>query len=455
MSGLAAGIRMARYGGKTAIFERHSRPGGLNSFYNSGGYNLDVGLHAMTNYVSDGTKSAPLMRLLRQLRIPFDSLLLAPQMTSKIAFPGVSISFSNDFGLFMESAAAAFPAQKDNLAKLVKAVTEYDAFNLERRKLSGREVLNTIITDPLLAEMILCPVMFYGSAEEGDVEFGQFAVMFRSLFLEGLARPQGGIRTVLGLLQNAFMDAGGSIKLGSGVSKIIAKDGKVAGVVTDDGDEIECGAVLSSAGLLETIALCPEAKPANGAAEPRAGRVSFMETVNVLDTPPAELGVDASIIFYNDSDTFTYANPAEPVDLRSAVICMPDNFAGAAEDYHMLRVTNIANCDFWIGVDEMEYVKAKETWRSRSFEAAGNAIGGVTSGNVVFSDVFTPRTVRRFTDKVNGAVYGSPDKVTNGKTTVEGLYICGTDQGFLGIVGSMLSGVTVANMALTRATQAD
>jgi hypothetical protein len=31
---------------------------------------------------------------------------------------------------------------------------------------------------------------------------------------------------------------------------------------------------------------------------------------------------------------------------------------------------------------------------------------------------------------------------------VENLYLCGTDQGFLGIVGSMLSGITIANRYL-------
>ena len=30
--------------------------------------------------------------------------------------------------------------------------------------------------------------------------------------------------------------------------------------------------------------------------------------------------------------------------------------------------------------------------------------------------------------------------------------ICGTDQGFLGIVGSMLSGITIANLHLLRAS---
>jgi len=33
-----------------------------------------------------------------------------------------------------------------------------------------------------------------------------------------------------------------------------------------------------------------------------------------------------------------------------------------------------------------------------------------------------------------------------GTTYLENLFICGTDQGFLGIVGAMLSGISMANL---------
>ena len=56
MSGLAAGIRLAHFGKKVCIFERHNATGGLNSFYSFSGRKYDVGLHAMTNYVAPGVK---------------------------------------------------------------------------------------------------------------------------------------------------------------------------------------------------------------------------------------------------------------------------------------------------------------------------------------------------------------------------------------------------------------
>ena len=69
MSGLAAGIRLAYYEKKVCILENHSRPGGLNSFYNLQGRQFDVGLHAITNYVKKGTKNKPLPKLFKQLKL--------------------------------------------------------------------------------------------------------------------------------------------------------------------------------------------------------------------------------------------------------------------------------------------------------------------------------------------------------------------------------------------------
>ncbi|PKN63980.1 MAG: phytoene dehydrogenase, partial [Deltaproteobacteria bacterium HGW-Deltaproteobacteria-10] len=42
--------------------------------------------------------------------------------------------------------------------------------------------------------------------------------------------------------------------------------------------------------------------------------------------------------------------------------------------------------------------------------------------------------------------YGSTQKVRDGRTAIKNLFICGTDQGFLGIVGAMLSGISMANL---------
>ena len=110
MSGLAAGIRLAYYDQRVCILERHYTIGGLNSFYRLRGRDYDVGLHALTNVTPKGTKTGPLARLLRQLRLRWDDFAIAPQLGSEIAFPGVRLRFDNNDRTLRDEVAWAFPA---------------------------------------------------------------------------------------------------------------------------------------------------------------------------------------------------------------------------------------------------------------------------------------------------------------------------------------------------------
>jgi phytoene dehydrogenase-like protein len=71
---------------------------------------------------------------------------------------------------------------------------------------------------------------------------------------------------------------------------------------------------------------------------------------------------------------------------------------------------------------------------------------------VVATDVFTPTTIERFTLHQNGAVYGAPWKRYDGTTHLKILFICGTDQGWVGIIGAIVSGISMANRHVLRSS---
>jgi phytoene dehydrogenase-like protein len=70
--------------------------------------------------------------------------------------------------------------------------------------------------------------------------------------------------------------------------------------------------------------------------------------------------------------------------------------------------------------------------------------------HVIDTDIFTPKTIRRFTSHDNGAVYGATAKRLDGTTHLKNLFLCGTDQGFVGIVGAIVSGISMANQHCLR-----
>lgn len=450
LSGLAAGIRLAYYERPVCIVEKHTTIGGLNSFYRLRHRDHDVGLHAVTNYARPGTKTGPLSKLLRQLRLRWEDFDLTPQCGSSVAFPGVTLQFTNDFTVFEQQVAEHFPSQIDGFRRLVQQILEHDELNLANRETSAREIVARHLTDPLLVDMIFCPLMFYGSPTPNDMDFTQFVIMFKAVFLEGFARPREGVRLILRKMVQQYRKFGGELRLRSGVRRIRSQHGKVTGVELENGEVLEASRVLSSAGSAETMCLCDSAPPDPQPFQP--GAISFVETIFSLDCQPSDLGYRDTIRFYNDRQCFVYDAPAEPIDLRSGIICSPNNFQyDEPLDEGRVRITALANPKYWMSLPQDRYIAEKAAWTERIVASALRFMPDFRP-HVVDTDAFTPRTITKFTSHLNGAVYGAPRKIRTGQTHLENLFLCGTDQGFLGIIGSMLSGITIANLHLLKSS---
>jgi phytoene dehydrogenase-like protein len=238
----------------------------------------------------------------------------------------------------------------------------------------------------------------------------------------------------------------------NGVEEILTKNGRAQGVVCSRGQIISSPLILSCAGYPETIALV---KSENDYAlknfkTPTTGKMSFTEVILMTDKKAPELGQkDHTIIFENKRNQYLYRRPTELFDDKSAVICLPNNFAVDDYDEGVLRVTMMANYHKWRELklsSKEDYLTQKKRVLKVSIDILKMHLPHFTENSISFSDVFTPTTVERYTGHFGGCVYGTPDKSRDGKTPIEGLILIGTDQGFLGIIGSMLSGISMANL---------
>ena len=126
LSGLAAGIRAARFGVQTLIVEQHHSQSGLNSYYRRQGHLFETGLHAMTNFAPAKDKRAPLNLLFRQLHLSRRDFPVREQIGSEIIFPAGSLSFSNDPALLDVEIARLFPQASEAFRRLRKAIANYD-----------------------------------------------------------------------------------------------------------------------------------------------------------------------------------------------------------------------------------------------------------------------------------------------------------------------------------------
>ncbi len=183
--------------------------------------------------------------------------------------------------------------------------------------------------------------------------------------------------------------------------------------------------------------------------------MSFTESVSILDCKPKAIGFDETIVFFNDSNKFDWRPSDELCDLRTGVICSPNNYLYESVDEEaklpdgVVRITSIANHEKWSALPEDKYRIEKMRWYDRSAQAAIRYMPDFR-GHVIDTDFFTPNTIKRFTFHDNGAIYGAPYKRLDGTTHLDNLFICGTDQGFVGIVGAIVSGISMANQHVLR-----
>lgn len=444
LSGLAAAIRTARFNPEVLLLEKHSRLGGLNSYFYRNGQLFETGLHAITNYSPATDKQAPLNKLLRQLKLRRENLSFCQQIKSEIIFQDLAkLCFSNDRQVLCDSIRTTFPGSVARFERLLQVVSDYDPFTPSPFR-SAHAIVSEILDNSLLTEMLFCPLMFYGSCRENDMDFGQFVIMFRSIFLEGFFRPAGTIKDLLDLLQSQLLRLGGRIRTKSAVAKILTRDKKIVGVQLTDGETIACDYLLSTIGYLETLGLLDTPPPGVQESTPR---LSFFETIFQISPLAPPIKEKTTILFFNQGAKFQYRAPVENVDLSSGVICFPNHFENLPErPQHEIRTTHLANYLAWKKLAEQpqQYQEEKHVVACRSKEAVANLIGSFP-GNIVYENTFTPVTIERYTAKLGGAIYGSPDKRLDGRIGYENLFLAGTDQGFLGIVGSMLSGVSIVN----------
>ncbi len=264
------------------------------------------------------------------------------------------------------------------------------------------------------------------------------------------------MKPLIDLLVKRYKEAGGELRLGAPVEELLTDGGSVKAVRLDGGEEISADKVISSAGLVETMRLCSNI--ADDYFEEKIGRLSFVELIAVLDVEPKSLGIDKTIVFFDNEGPFMYHRPDELVSLSDGVICCPNNFEYKNPlSEGIVRVTAKASYPRWheiVGSDNPRkapeeareaYLAAKADTEKKMLAEAVRHVPDFRE-HIVFTDLFTPLTITRFSGHLGGAVYGSPDKSRRGLTPVENLFLCGTDQGFLGIVGSMLSGISMVNM---------
>lgn len=266
LGGLSCGVILAKNGYKVTILEQSTQVGGcLQCFYRRGA-KFETGMH----FIGSARPEQTLDRLMQYLEIKKDVELsqLDPYGYDVISIDGECFRLANGRDPFINQLAERFPHQRDNLIKyydLIEKVSgasslhslkyaESDAaINTEYQLRSINDVLDELITDPLLAKVLVGNLPLY-AAEKDKTPFSTHAFIM-DFYNQSAYRIVGGSDAIAVSLQHTLEKYEGRVLTGSKVTRILCDDNHATGVEVNASQVIDADYIISDAHPMRTLEL--------------------------------------------------------------------------------------------------------------------------------------------------------------------------------------------------------
>ena len=419
IAGLCTGIYLQKNGFETEILEMHSIAGGLATAWKRDGYTFENCIHWLLGSKEGEEMNAAWTEIFDLGRLEFhdseiyeviekgDKRLVVYRNVDRMEreflaqAPEDAAVIRELAGLVRKLSFFRFPVGDSLLPRLVSLVKALP--HLWRIGRYGKFTLAGY------AERVRNPLLksFFAS---GLNELSFLAIAFALAWMTrgNAGYPIGGSLRIIGLIEEQYRALGGKLRFDTRVEKIIVRNGKAAGVVVKDGEEITADIVVSAADGHTTIFQFLEGKflgekidKAHKCYKPFPSYVQVSLGVNAdLKGEAGFLGVCSRRKIQIDPETQkdtvsfrifnfdpTFAPPG-----KTAVVCFLGTFNYSY--WISLRNTNKAKYDAEKKRVAQEVIEVFE----ERFPAA--------RGKVDVVDVATPATVVRYTGNWKGSMEG-------------------------------------------------
>ena len=263
LAGLSAALRLAGAGRKVTVIERESVPGGRNGLLNKDGYAFDTGPSVLTmpSLIQDAFNCVG-----EEMKDWLELMPVSPLYRAYYADGSQIDVHANTQKMEAEIAAKISPTEAAGYAKYVDFVTKLYKYemndfidrnidsplnlltpNLARlialggfRRLSPK--VNQFMKDPRLQKVYSFQAMYAGVSPQQALAI--YAVIAYMDSVNGVFFPKGGMHAVPRALAAAATKHGVEFKYDTTVSKIDVVNGRAKAVLTEDGQRIECDAVI-------------------------------------------------------------------------------------------------------------------------------------------------------------------------------------------------------------------
>lgn len=264
MGGLSCGVVLAKNGYDVTVLEQGSQIGGCLQCFSRRGARFETGMH----FIGSASKGQTLDRILQYFEIKKD-IQLAPldrDGYDVICLNGNKYRFANGREAFIEQMASYFPHQREQLNRyfdLVESVAgasslhslrnaESDmAINTEYQLRSINEVIDSVITDPLLAKVLVGSLPLY-AAEKDKTPFSTHAFIM-DFYNQSAYRIVGGSDQIAASMTHTIEKYGGRVLPNRKVTKIICDETHATGVEVNGSELMPADYVISDTHPMRTL----------------------------------------------------------------------------------------------------------------------------------------------------------------------------------------------------------
>ncbi|MBT8108068.1 MAG: NAD(P)/FAD-dependent oxidoreductase [Gammaproteobacteria bacterium] len=496
MGGLTTAALLSDLGQKVCVLEQHYTAGGFTHSYERAGYEWDVGVHyigevgaptrtrKLFDYLSGGELEwAPMAE-------EYDRFYIGDKVFCAIAgrqgfrdnlirqFPHEQQAIDRYLALLDRSgeALSAFGMGRGMPQWMGKAIRPW--LNWKRRGAYRQTTWNVLskLTDDKDLIAALCGQWGDMGMPPKRSPFMAHAMIARH-YLYGGYYPVGGAWRIADTIMPKIRAGGGEVFTYASVDEIIVEDGKVAGVRMQDGHRIDCGCVISSAGVDNTFNhLLPDDvveqagyRRLMGTVQPSVGHlgvyIGLKGTAEQIGLPRTNYWIYPS----NDYDGALDAFLEDP-DAPFPVVYI--SFPSAKDPDYENRHPGTSTIEI-VAPAPYEWFEKwhDETWgkRGEDYETLKAKFGErlmeilydkvpEARGKVDYYEVSTPLSTNWFGGYRHGELYGLAhtgqrleQDWLRPKTTIPGLWMTGQDILTCGVTGAMMSGlITTMSMVGTR-----
>ncbi len=434
LGGLAAAAKLTLGGFKARVLEKHVQPGGYATTFSRGRFEFEVSLHALTG-VRGPESTDPSIPQLNELQVAQQLEFVRMPDLYRTTAPGLDLRVPRGREPSLDALIAAFPHERRGLRRIydqlwaiksdVRAIgsgtgeppTTLDALRKypvlsHASAVPLSHLIYREVEDPL-TRLAIGQVWSYFGLPPSQLSLLYFAIAYTTLAELGASYPKGKSQAISNAFVRVIEKAGGEVSLGNGAERILVENGRVTGVLTEAGEHLETGRVISNANPFITFFDLVGAEHVDsGYLRKLTAMQPSMSTVSVylgLDASPASLGLEDHEVFINN--TIDMDRQYE----SAARLEAPDSYLLTAYSVEMpefsppgttaITLTAATDGRIWRDLSPGRYHEVKQRYADGMLDTANEFYPGLRD-HVEVAVVSTPLTNMRYTGNQDGAIYG-------------------------------------------------